>query len=122
MSNVKIDFKIKNNDDEFVYRNIKGFKDKNSLNFEHEGNKFNFDLDNSILKKENNESILILNFKKDKKTDSNYYIKEIDLYIDTKVLTKSLIIDNNSVKIEYELWLNDEYTGKYLYEMKIKEE
>lgn len=122
MKNVKLDFKIKNNDDEFIYEDIKGIIKENILNFEHDGDKFEFDFNNNILQKENSESSLILNFVENKKADSKYYIKELDLYIDTKVLTNSLITDNNSVKIEYELWLNDEYTGNYIYELKIKEE
>lgn len=122
MKNVKLDFKIQNNDDEFIYEDIKGIIKENILNFEHDGNKFEFDFNNNILQKENSESSLILNFVENKKADSKYYIKELDLYIDTKVLTNSLITDNNSVKIEYELWLNDEYTGNYIYELKIKEE
>lgn len=121
MNKVNINFKIKNNEEEIIIKDISGDIKNNILSFKYKNDEFKYNLKDNVLEKENNESILTFKFEKQKETLSKYYIKKLDFYIDAKVLTNSLITDNNNVKINYELWLNDEYAGKFEYEINIRE-
>lgn len=119
-----VDFKLKNNDEFIEKNNIEAIYTKNKqLSFKYDDEKVQIDTNNNnvIMKKENNDSKIIFNFILNKKTQTKYYIKELEFYIDTEVLTNKLIIRDNNIYIEYELWLSGEYTGKFIYEIVIKE-
>ena len=118
-----IDIKLNNNDEMFIKQNIESKYKNNELLFKYDNEsiKISINKDNIIMQKENNESLLTFNFIENKKTDCKYFIKELNFYIDTKVLTNKLLIEENKIYIEYELWLQDEYSGKFIYEINIKE-
>lgn len=119
----KINLKLQNNDETFIKENIEANKKNSILAFKYDDESIEIIInnDNIIMKKENKESILSFNFIKNKKTDCEYFIKELNFYIDTKVLTNEIIISDSKIYIEYELWLQDEYTGKFIYEIDIRE-
>ena len=77
--------------------------------------------DNIIMIKDNTDSEITFNFIKNKKNELEYYIKMFDSYLDGEILTNELIINENYINIEYELWIQDEYMGKFKYEIIIKE-
>lgn len=118
-----IDIKLNNNDEIFIKQKIESKYKNNELLFKYDNEsiKISINKDNIIMQKENNESLLTFNFMESKKTDCKYFIKELNFYIDTKVLTNKLLIEENKIYIEYELWLQDEYSGKFIYEINIKE-
>lgn len=118
-----VDFNIQNNDEKFSKNNVEAKYKDNELSFKYDNEsiKISINKDNIIMQKENNESLLVFNFTENKKTDCEYFIKELNFYIDTKVLTNKLSIDENNIYIEYELWLQDEYSGKFTYVINIKE-
>lgn len=119
----KIDLKLKNNDETIIKENINGDKKNNVLSFKYDNESIKIDInkDNIVMHKDNSESILSFNFIKNKKTVCEYFIKELNFYIDTKVLTNEILINDNQIYIEYELWLQDDYTGKFIYDLKLKE-
>ena len=80
-----------------------------------------FNNGNIIMERDNNESNLLFNFVLDKETESKYFIKSLNFYIDTKVKTNHLQIDDDRIIIEYDLWLSDEYSGNFKYEIILKE-
>ena len=76
--------------------------------------------DNIIMIKENIDSKFTFNFIKNKKTELEYFIKMFNSFLDGEILTNELIIKDNYINIEYELWIQDEYMGKFKYELNIK--
>ena len=124
MKKVYIDYKIKNNDEilkkeklEAVYKVNEYLKIKDI----DENINISFDNGNIIMERDNNESNLLFNFVLDKETESKYFIKNLNFYIDTKVKTNHLQIDDDRIIIEYDLWLSDEYSGNFKYEIILKE-
>lgn len=118
-----IDFYLKNNDEESNKKNIEALSNENVLKFN-----LNDDIieitkneNNIIMSKDNNESNIVFNFILGKKTSTSYYIKNMNFYIDTEVLTKSLMIEKNKIMVEYDLWLSNEKAGSFKYEINIKE-
>ena len=83
--------------------------------------KLTINKDNIIMVKDNIDSKFTFNFIKNKKTELEYFIKMFNSYLDGEILTNELIIKDNYINIEYELWIQDEYMGKFKFELNIKE-
>lgn len=124
MKKVYIDYKIKNNDEIVKKENLEAvYKVNEYLKIKDidENINISFNNGNIIMERDNNESNLLFNFVLDKETESKYFIKNLNFYIDTKVKTNHLQIDDNRIIIEYDLWLSDEYSGNFKYEIILKE-
>ncbi len=124
MKKVYIDYKIKNNDEIVKKENLEAvYKVNEYLKIKDidENINISFDNGNIIMERDNNESNLLFNFVLDKETESKYFIKNLNFYIDTKVKTNHLQIDDDRIIIEYDLWLSDEYSGNFKYEIILKE-
>lgn len=124
MKKVYIDYKIKNNDEILKKENLEAiYKVNEYLKIKDidENINISFNNGNIIMERDNNESNLLFNFVLDKETESKYFIKNLNFYIDTKVKTNHLQIDDDRIIIEYELWLSDEYSGNFKYEIILKE-
>ena len=117
MKKVYIDYKIKNNDEILKKENLEAvYKVNEYLKIKDIDENINISFNNG-----NNESNLLFNFVLDKETESKYFIKNLNFYIDTKVKTNHLQIDDDRIIIEYDLWLSDEYSGNFKYEIILKE-
>lgn len=122
LKNYFVDFSLQNNEEKIEKKDIKLKKENNIMTFLSDNEKFKITLnDNIILEKDNDESLIVFDFKLNEETSSKYYIKDLDFYIDTKIKTKQLEIKDNYIFIEYDLWLSDEYTGNFKYELNFKE-
>ena len=124
MKKVYIDYKIKNNDEILKKENLEAvYKVNEYLKIKDidENINISFNNGNIIMERDNNESNLLFNFVLDKETESNYFTKNLNFYIDTKVKTNHLQIDDDRIIIEYDLWLSDEYSGNFKYEIILKE-
>ncbi len=124
MKKVYIDYKIKNNDEIVKKENLEAvYKVNEYLKIKDidENINISFNNGNIIMERDNNESNLLFNFVLDKETESKYFIKNLNFYIDTKIKTNHLQIDDDRIIIEYDLWLSDEYSGNFKYEIILKE-
>ena len=124
MKKVYIDYKIKNNNEIVKKENLEAvYKVNEYLKIKDidENINISFSNGNIIMERDNNESNLLFNFVLDKETESKYFIKNLNFYIDTKVKTNHLQIDDDRIIIEYDLWLSDEYSGNFKYEIILKE-
>lgn len=124
MKKVYIDYKIKNNNEIVKKENLEAvYKVNEYLKIKDIDENINifFNNGNIIMERDNNESNLLFNFVLDKETESKYFIKNLNFYIDTKVKTNHLQIDDDRIIIEYDLWLSDEYSGNFKYEIILKE-
>jgi len=124
LKKVYIDYKIKNNNEIVKKENLEAvYKVNEYLKIKDidENINISFNNGNIIMERDNNESNLLFNFVLDKETESKYFIKNLNFYIDTKVKTNHLQIDDDRIIIEYDLWLSDEYSGNFKYEIILKE-
>lgn len=118
-----IDYKIINNEEKIIKKDIKAIINNDRLSYtdDNELYKIIINKDNIIMNKDNLDSKLTFIFIKNKQTDLEYFIKLLNSYLDGKVKTNELIIKKNYINIEYELYIQDEYMGKFKYEINIKE-
>ncbi len=116
-----ISFYLKNND-EVIKKDIPIYKiEKNKLKFNIDNDKYKIDLDKFIIEKDSIESRLCFMFSEKKETNGTYYIKELDFYMEAKIKTNKLIYKDNKLEIKYELYLQDEYIGKFELKIEVKE-
>lgn len=118
-----IDHKIQNNDENIKKENIKAIYNNNKLSYKDDNDsiKLIINTDNIVMTKDNLTSTITFNFKQGEKKEAQYYIKQLNSYINMTVNTKILEISTYRIYIEYEIWLEDEYSGIFKYELIIKE-
>lgn len=125
MKKIYIDYIINNNDEIVKKENLEAkYKENEYLKIidNEENINISFNNGNIIMERDSSDSNIIFNFILNKETESKYFIKDLNFYIDTKVKTNNIKVDNNKLLIEYELYLQDEYSGKFKYEITMKEE
>lgn len=116
-----ISFYLKNNDEVIKRDNIDSKIKKNELLFNIDNDKYKIDLDKYALYKDNSESTLNFIFNYKKETNGTYYIKDMNFYMDAKIKTNKLIYKDNKLEIDYELYLQEEYIGKFELKIEVKE-
>lgn len=76
-------------------------------------------LDDGIyLKRENDEYLFDIMFKKDLVYDSKYHLKKLNTYIDLKVITNTIEKHDKKYIIDYELFMSGISNGTFKYELK----
>lgn len=70
-----------------------------------------------ILKRENKDMKLELEFEENKTLTTSYIIKDLKLKIKMKTKTKKLCINNSFFKVEYDLFVNGEYSDSFTYNL-----
>ena len=58
---------------------------------------------------------LNLEFQLNKTLKTNYFLKDLNLEFIVETKTKILDIKNESIKIEYDLFINDEFSDSFTY-------
>lgn len=74
-----------------------------------------------VLLRENDNMKLSLEFEKNKTLTTKYVIKDLGLEIKVDVKTKKLLINDNSFEIEYELFMNGEFSDTFNYSVEWSE-
>ena len=118
-----IDYKIKNNEENIEKKDLKAIKTDNTVSYEDDNERIKLIINNKdiIMEKDNLSSTITMNFKNNEKTKGKYLIKPLNSYLDMTINTEVLEISDSKIYIEYEIWLEEEYTGKFKYEVIIKE-
>ena len=60
---------------------------------------------------------LNLEFQNNKSIITSYHIKDLNINIKVETKTKKLVINQNSVLINYDLYMNDEFSDNFQYEL-----
>lgn len=117
-----LDLYIKNNDEEIDYKDIKCEYKNDKYIFNINEDEYEIEKTTKIVfHKKNKESVINFIFENNKQTTGTYYIKELDFYMDAKVKTVRYNINENSIEVEYKLWLQDEEIGNFIFKLRVKE-
>lgn len=117
MAKKKIQISLKNNN-EVTKSDLSALIIDNNIKYIDNDIIVNININNDIIimKRENNEYQLILEFKNKKKTTGSYLLKNNNIQFDLEILTNNLIIKDKFISIIYEI--NNEVKE---YELKIRE-
>lgn len=117
MAKRKIKISLKNNE-EVIESELSALIIDNKIKYIDNDILVNIDINNDyiIMKRENNEYQLILEFRNKKKTTGSYLLKENNIQFELDILTNDLIIEKEFISIIYEI--NNENKK---YELEIRE-
>ena len=122
LKRTKVDLYINNKEDKIYFKDIEAQINEDKLLFDVENEKYEIIKDDNLqLKKENKDSIINFIFKKKKKTNSIYFIKEYNTNINIYVKTNMLYIKDNNIEVNYTLWIEEELIGDFYFRINIKE-
>ncbi len=75
-----------------------------------------YEYTSNILKRDNEEIYMVLNFIENQTTVNNLFLKKVNNSLDLEIFTNKILKDNNKIQIEYEL--NHE---KYIFKIEKQE-
>lgn len=119
MSKVTLNGKIFSNEKKEYLNNIKAIKNDNIIVYNKDNTKTTIKLlSNKILIERENDALkLNLEFEENKSIVSNYLIKEFGMIIKVKTKTNKLIVNESNFKVEYDLFMDDNYSDNFVFEL-----
>ena len=60
---------------------------------------------------------IYLEFEKNKSIITKYVIKDLGIELKLESITKELVINDNNIIIEYDLYMNGEFSDRFKYEL-----
>lgn len=119
MSKIIVNHNIKSTSSLEVVKDKKGILKDNIITYNHNGVMIRLKLlENKIFfERENNDVKIYLEFEKNKSIITKYVIKDMGIEIKLESKTKNLIINDNKIMVEYDLFMNDEFSDSFKYEV-----
>ena len=119
MSKVIINSKLISKNDKDYLKDYKGLMNDNSIIYNHGGiqSKITIDGESVIIKRISKEADLTLSFKENKSLDTDYIIKDVGI-VKVTTNTKHLMIKENEIMIEYDIYMNGVYSDTFEYNLK----
>lgn len=119
MSKVIINHNIKSTKENDVLKGKKGILKDNTITYNHEGViiKITFLNNKVFLERENKDMKIYLEFEKNKSIITKYVIKDMGIELKLESITKELVINDNNIIIEYDLYMNGEFSDRFKYEL-----
>lgn len=119
MSKIIVNHNIKSTSSLEVVKDKKGILKDNIITYNHNGAMIKLKLlENKIFfERENNDVKIYLEFEKNKSIITKYVIKDMGIEIKLESKTKNLIINDNKIMVEYDLFMNGEFSDSFKYEV-----
>lgn len=73
--------------------------------------------DKLLITRENHGMKLNLEFEENKRLVSKYLIKDLGLNVKVETKTKKLIMNDNNLKVEYDLFMNEEFSDSFTFNL-----
>lgn len=119
MSKIIVNHNIKSTSSLEVVKDKKGILKDNIITYNHNGVMIRLKLlENKIFfERENKDVKIYLEFEKNKSIITKYVIKDMGIEIKLESKTKKLIINDNKIMVEYDLFMNGEFSDSFKYEV-----
>ena len=119
MSKIIVNHNIKSTSSLEVVNDKKGILKDNLITYNHDGVMIKLKLlENKIFfERENKDVKIYLEFEKNKSIITKYVIKDMGIEIKLESKTKNLIINDNKIMVEYDLFMNGEFSDSFKYEV-----
>ena len=117
MSKIKIKWSINSVNSKSNKNYTNGIINNNMITYKDNTCLVNLFIENNIVKlrRECDEFNQELIFELDNNHMSSYYIKDMNLEVKLETLTNKLNIKDNKISIEYDLYMNDEFSDTFRY-------
>ena len=119
MSKIIINERINSSNGEENINNKKAILKDNKISYDRNGFIMNiiYEDEKIFITRENNDVKIDLEFKKDQSLITKYHIKDINTIIKLETITKELSILDNRIYINYDLYMNEEFSDSFEFEL-----
>ena len=119
MSKIIINERINSSNGEENINNKQAILKDNKISYDRNGFIMNiiYEDEKIFITRENNDVKIDLEFKKDQSLITKYHIKDINTIIKLETITKELSILDNRIYIKYDLYMNEEFSDSFEFEL-----
>ena len=119
MSKIMINGGVFSKNDEELIDNVKAVYKDNVIAYNLNGImvKITTFPDRLLITRENDDMKLNLEFEENKRLVSKYLIKNLGLNVKVETKTKKLIMNDNNLKVEYDLFMNEEFSDSFTFNL-----
>ena len=119
MSKIIVNHNIKSTLENEEIKNKKGILKDNTITYNYAGIMISVKIfkNKVFLERENEDVKICLEFEENKSIVTKYVIKDMKLEIKLESKTKDLIINYNKIMVEYDLFMNGEFSDSFKYEV-----
>lgn len=119
MSKIIVNHNIKSTLENEEIKNKKGILNDNTITYNYAGIMISVKIfkNKIFLERENEDVKICLEFEENKSIVTKYVIKDMKLEIKLESKTKKLIINDHNIEVEYDLFMNDEFSDSFKYEV-----
>ena len=119
MSKITINYKVKSNSTNEILKNKKAILKDNTITYSYNNILTNIKIGSNrvYITRYNDDIKICLEFSKGESIATNYAIKDLKVNINLETRTNELIISDNSILIKYDLFMNNEYSDSFEYEL-----
>ncbi len=119
MSKIIINERINSSNVEENINNKKAILKDNKISYDRNGFIMNiiYEDEKIFITRENDDVKIDLEFKKDQSLITKYHIKDINTIIKLETITKELSILDNRIYIKYDLYMNEEFSDSFEFEL-----
>lgn len=119
MSKIIVNHNIKSTLENEVIKNKKGILKDNTITYNYAGIMISVKIfkNKIFLERENEDVKICLEFEENKSIVTKYVIKDMKLEIKLESKTKKLIINDHNIEVEYDLFMNGEFSDSFKYEV-----
>ncbi len=119
MSKIIVNHNIKSTLENEEIKNKKGILKDNTIIYNYAGIMISVKIfkNKVFLERENEDVKICLEFEENKSIVTKYVIKDMKLEIKLESKTKKLIINDHNIEVEYDLFMNGEFSDSFKYEV-----
>ncbi len=119
MSKIMINGGVFSKNDEELIDNVKAVYKDNVIAYNLNGITIKITTfpDKLLITRENDDMKLNLEFEENKRLVSKYLIKDLGLNVKVETKTKKLIMNDNNLKVEYDLFMNEEFSDSFTFNL-----
>lgn len=119
MSKIMINGGVFSKNDEELIDNVKAVYKDNVIAYNLNGITIKITTfpDRLLITRENDDMKLNLEFEENKRLVSKYLIKDLGLNVKVETKTKKLIMNDNNLKVEYDLFMNEEFSDSFTFNL-----
>lgn len=119
MSKIMINGRVFSKNDEELIDNVKAVYKDNVIAYNLNGImvKITTFPDKLLITRENDDMKLNLEFEENKRLVGKYLIKDLGLNVKVETKTKKLIMNDNNLKVEYDLFMNEEFSDSFTFNL-----
>ena len=119
MSKIIVNHNIKSTLENEEIKNKKGILKDNTITYNYAGIMISVKIfkNKVFLERENEDVKICLEFEENKSIVTKYVIKDMKIEIKLESKTKKLIINDHNIEVEYDLFMNGEFSDSFKYEV-----